>query len=321
MPGSITDVPGILVGHYTDRRAATGCTVVLCEAGAVPGVAVRGAAPGTRETDCLRPGMLVPKLHAVLLSGGSAFGLAAAEGVMAFLEARGVGFRVRNFVVPVVPAAILFDLSLGDGSVRPGAAEGRRACEAATAGRVAEGSVGAGTGATVAKALGMEHALKGGVGSASERFGDGVVVGALAAVNALGDIIDPATGQQVAGPRNPAGPGFLRTLDILKSGRGPQRTSEVGENTTLAVVATNAALTKEQATKVAQMAHDGLARTIWPVHTMADGDVVFVLSAGERQADLSTLGAVAAEVTAQAILRGVKRARGLCGVPGLGDSK
>jgi len=320
MPGSITDVPGILVGHYTDRRAATGCTVVLCEAGAVPGVDVRGAAPGTRETDCLRPGTLVPQLHAVLLSGGSAFGLAAAEGVMAFLEAKGVGFRVRDYVVPIVPAAILFDLSLGDGSVRPGAEEGRRACEAATARPVAEGSVGAGTGATVAKALGMEHALKGGIGSASERFRDGIVVGALAAVNALGDIIDPATGQQVAGPRNPAGPGFLRTLDILKSGRGPQRPVG-GEHTTLAVVATNAALTKEQATKVAQMAHDGLARAIRPVHTMADGDVVFVLSAGERQAELSTLGAVAAEVTAQAILRGVKRARGLCGVPGLGDSK
>lgn len=319
MQGSITDVSGILVGHYTDPRAATGCTVVLCEAGAVPGVDVRGAAPGTRETDCLRPGTLVPQAHAVLLSGGSAYGLAAADGVMAFLESRGRGFKVQEQVVPIVPTAILFDLALGDGRVRPGPAQGRQACEAATAGPIAEGSVGAGTGATVGKALGLERALKGGIGCASERFGEGVVVGALAAVNALGDIFEPATGRQVAGPRDPAGLGLLSTLELLKSGRRTR--AAAGESTTLAVVATNAALTKEQATRVAQMAHDGLARAIRPVHTLADGDVVFVLSTGDRPADVSTLGAVAAEVVSEAIVRGVKQAKGLCGVPGLGDGK
>lgn len=311
---ALTDVPGIRVGHWTDRRAVTGCTVVLCEAGAVGGVEVRGAAPGTRETDLLRPGTLVERVHAVVLGGGSAFGLDAATGVMRYLEERGVGYEMRGARVPIVPAAILYDLGIGSAQVRPGAAEGYEACRAASSERPAEGSVGAGTGAVVGKALGMERATKGGIGTASVRLEDGTVVAALVAVNAMGEVVDADTGAVLAGPRDVEGTGFLRTLDILKQ---RARAAVSPTNTTIGVVATNAVLSKEQANRLAQMADDGYARAIRPAHTMGDGDLVFVLATGEHrgEATLTLLGATAAEVVARAIGRAVLEAEGLGGIP------
>jgi len=255
MHGSITDVPGIRVGHYTDGKAATGCTVILCEAGATGGVEVRGAAPGTRETDLLRPLHLVEQVHAVLLSGGSAFGLDAAAGVMRYLEERGCGFDTQVARVPIVPAAILFDLALGDPTVRPDAEAGYRACLAATAGPVEEGSVGAGTGATVGKLLGLRCAMKGGLGTASLTIPGGIVVAAIVAVNALGDVLDWRTGEILAGARRTDG-GFLDSVQAIKGGAAQGATPAFG-NTTLGVVATNAALSKEEANKVAQLACDG----------------------------------------------------------------
>lgn len=315
MYNAITDVPGIKVGHYTDLDAATGCTVVLCEQGAVGGVDVRGSAPGTRETDLLRPGNLVQMAHGVLLSGGSAFGLDAAGGVMRYLEGRNIGYDMRVARVPIVPAAILYDLGIGDAKVRPGPDQGYAACAAAASGPVAEGTVGAGTGATVAKALGMDHAIKGGIGTASVTLSDGTVVGALAAVNAGGEVFDADNGVVLAGPRNTENNGFVSTLAVLKSRVKPEEQSPV--NTTIAVIATNATLTKEQANKLAQMADDGFARAIRPVHTMGDGDLVFALATGEKKGEvqMNLLGAVAAEVMTQAIMRGVLLATGLAGVP------
>lgn len=323
--GSITDVPGIRVGHWTDPQAATGCTVVLCEDGAVAGVDVRGLAPGTRETDLLRPGHLVQQVHAILLSGGSAFGLAAADGVMRYLEERGVGFETGVARVPIVPAAILFDLILGDPAVRPGPTQGYAACLAATDGPVEEGNVGAGTGATVGKILGPGFMMKAGLGSASVQLGGGVIVGALVAVNALGDVVDPTTGQILAGARHPSGKGFLDTSQALRGdlthtilGFTPWQATDC-RSTTLAVVATDAALTREQANVVAMMAHDGIARAIRPAHTMLDGDAIFVLSTGQVQANVTVVGAAATEVVAQAIVRAVLRARSLHGVPAHSD--
>ncbi|MSP13721.1 MAG: peptidase S58 family protein [Chloroflexi bacterium] len=318
MNGTLTDVRGITVGHWTDRDAATGCTVILCEGGAVAGVDVRGAAPGTRETDLLRPECLVERVNAILLGGGSAFGLAAADGVMHFLEERGWGFDVGVAKVPIVPAAILFDLAIGRADIRPAAPQGYLACQAATDGPVDEGSVGAGTGATVGKLLGAQFAMKGGLGSASLTLSNGVVVAALAAVNALGDVVDPATGKILAGTRQPGSENFLNSTDtmIYAAGRagGAAPQTRPGVNTTLAVVATNAQLTKVQASQVARMAHDGLARAIRPVHTMFDGDTVFALSLGTAAADLSVIGVAAAEVVAQAIIRAVKTASSLHGI-------
>ncbi len=318
MKGSITDVAGIKVGHYTDTKGVTGCTVILCEGGAVGGVDVRGSAPGTRETDLLRPGNLVQEAQAVLLSGGSAFGLNAAGGVMAYLEERGIGFPTRVARVPIVPAAILFDLGIGDPKARPGSEAGYKACLDAKAEAPDEGSVGAGTGATVAKALGMERAVKSGISTASLKVGS-VVVGAIVAVNAVGDILDYRRAVQLAGPRREDGKGFHRTMDILAQGR-PVRVAPA-TNTTIGVVATNAALTKEQANKVAQMAHDGLARSINPVHTMGDGDVLFALATGENKEEpnVTLIGALAAEVVATAVVEAVLAARSLGGVPALHD--
>jgi L-aminopeptidase/D-esterase-like protein len=316
MHGAITDVPGIRVGHYTDLEAATGCTVVLCEDGAVAGVDVRGSAPGTRETDLLRPMNLVERVHAVLLSGGSAFGLDAAGGVVRYLEEKGVGFETPAAKVPGVPAAILFDLGIGRPDVRPGPDEGRRACLDAGDGPVAEGTVGAGTGATVGKLLGPALATKGGIGTASVALGDGVIVAALVAVNPFGDVVDPATGRIVAGTRHPDG-GFADSSRLLREGLSAPPTLAV--NTTIGVVATNAALTKEQVNKVAQMAHDGMARAVRPCHTMYDGDTTFALALGEAAADVTVVGSVAAEVFAEAIVRAVTQATGLCGVPAAGE--
>jgi len=317
---AITDVPGIKVGHYTDKEAATGCTVILCEEGAVAGVDVRGSAPGTRETDPLRPMSLVGQAHAILLGGGSAFGLDAAGGVMRYLEERGYGFDVGVAKVPIVPAAILFDLSLGSSKVRPGPEEGYQACLAASSGQVAEGSVGAGTGATVGKILGPERMTKSGLGTASQRLGN-ITIGAIVAVNAFGDVIDPESGEVIAGPRNIEQGGFFRTIDIMK--RIKESKSPIPTNTTIGVVATDASLNKEQVNKVAQMAHDGLARAIRPAHTMVDGDAIFVLSTGKggEGEDVTIIGSIAAEVVATAIVRAVRQAEGLAGIPAAGEVK
>lgn len=323
MTGSLTDVAGIEVGHWTDEAAATGCTVVLCREGAVGGVDVRGSAPGTRETDLLRPGNLVQQVQAIVLTGGSAYGLDAACGVMRWLEERKLGFDVGVAVVPIVPAAVLFDLALGRPDVRPNAEAGYAACEAASHEPVIEGSVGAGTGATVGKLLGMPFATKSGIGSAARHIGgaEKVTVGALVAVNSLGDVVDPANGQIIAGCRNPQGPGFINTVermhgDISRTAFGP------ADNTAIAVVATDALLTKEGANKIAQMAHDGLARAIRPVHTMFDGDTVFALATGRKanvEIELSVVGTVAAAVLAEAVVRAVQQATGLAGVLACGE--
>lgn len=315
----ITAVPGIRVGHFTDLTGVTGCTVILPEGRAVGGVDVRGSASGTRELDALSPGHLVEEIHGVLLAGGSAYGLEAAAGVLRYLEERGVGFPVGVTVVPIVPAAILFDLGVGDPRARPDAAAGYAACAAAGAGPVEEGSAGAGTGATVGKLFGVAHAVKGGLGTAARHLPGGVVVGALAVVNAFGDVRDPRTGRIVAGARDPAAPRrFADSAAQMQAGR-VKRAFGVPANTTLAVVATNAAFSKVQVTKVAQMGHLGLARVLEPVHTTLDGDVVFALATGKVEADLNTVGLVGAACVAEAVLRGVRSARGLGGVPAARD--
>lgn len=316
MHNALTDIDGISVGHWTDLDAGTGCTAILCPDGAVAGVDVRGGAPGTREIALLDPTCTVERVHGILLAGGSAFGLAAADGVMRWLEERGHGFETPMARVPIVPAAILFDLPVGRADVRPDAAAGYAACQAAQEGPVEEGCVGAGTGASVGKVLGLQHATKSGVGTASQQVGDGLIVAALAAVNAFGDVLNPANGEIIAGVRNPEGSGFISTLDLLTGRTDP---SQQWGNTTLAVVATNAALTKAQATKVAQMAQDGLARAIRPVHTAIDGDVVFALSLGNETSDASLVGALAAEVLSEAIVRAVRAATGLHGMPAAGE--
>ncbi|HWS76563.1 MAG TPA: P1 family peptidase, partial [Quisquiliibacterium sp.] len=315
LPGSsVADVRGIRVGHFTDPRRPTGCTVILADGGAVAGVDVRGAAPGTRETDLLEPGNLVERVHAVLLSGGSAFGLDAASGVMRWLEERGVGLAVGPARIPIVPAAILFDLLVGDHRVRPDAQAGYEACAAATAAAPAEGSVGAGAGATVGKLFGIERAMKGGIGTASIRVG-GVTVGAIVAVNAVGDVVDPSSGAVLAGARTPDGLRPLRTSEAMLRGDWPSASDPVtppGAATTIGLVATDAILDKAQARKLAQMAHDGFARTIDPVHTLYDGDTIFALATGAsgQRVDPTVLGVAAALVTAAAVIRGVGRATG-----------
>ena len=293
---------------------------MVAEAGAVCGVDVRGGAPGTRETDLLDPVNSVQQVHAVLLSGGSAFGLDAATGVVRYLEEKGIGFPVGVGKVPIVPAAILFDLGIGDWTIRPDATAGYEAARAASAGPVAEGCVGAGAGATVGKMFGVAAAMKGGIGTASIRLPDGAVVAALVAVNANGDVVDPATGRVLAGVRTPDGKRLRGAVDALLAGEAPGRPL-VGQNTSIGVVATNVALTKTEATKVAQMAHDGLARAIRPVHTPWDGDALFALSAGAVTLDQPTLvvGALAAEAVARAVVRAVTTATGLPGYPSASD--
>ncbi len=315
--GEITDVPGIRVGHYTYPNAPTGCTVVIADGGVIGGVDVRGGAPGTVETDLLDPVNPVREVNALLISGGSAYGLAARQGVMRYLEERGEGYRVgADLVVPIVPGAIIFDLRVS-GGVRPGAECGYRAASAATSGPVAQGSVGAGAGATVGKLRGMGLAMKGGAGTASVTLKSGLVIGAIVIVNAVGDVIDPATGTVVAGVRTQDG-GLADARRIL---RETIPRSPPGENTTIGVVATNARLTQAEASKVAQMAQDGLARSIVPSHTPSDGDTVFSLATGGLEAGYSVgqVGALAAEVLADAVLRGVRGARGLPNIPAVRD--
>ena len=314
--GSLTDVRGLRVGHFTETRRPTGCTVILAPDGAVAGVDVRGAAPGTRETELLAPTNAIEKIHALMLGGGSAFGLDAAGGVMRWLEEHGIGVQVGPARVPIVPAAILFDLWIGDASIRPDAASGYAACEAAGTDPVVEGNVGAGTGASVGKLFGIHRAMRGGLGSASVTVG-GITVAALVAVNAIGDVIDPSTGLPIAGARSEDGRRLQGTMRSML--RGELAASlQPGSATTLGVVATDAVLTKAQATKMAQMAHDGFARSINPVHTMTDGDTIFALATGAsgQTASLTLIGALGAEMMATAIVRAVRAATRLTG-PGL----
>ena len=320
----ITDIPGIEVGHHTDRTSGTGCTVVMCRRGAVGGVDVRGGAPGTRETDLLHPGNLVERVHAVLLSGGSTFGLDAAGGVVRFLEEQDVGFEMGSIRIPIVPAAILYDLNLVTSRVRPGAEEGYHACLLSTTGPVEEGSVGAGTGATVAKGLGIARAVKGGIGSAAIPLPDGNVVGAIVAVNSYGGVVDHHSGKLLAGPRTQDGSSFHDPIELAinrpeKEAGGPTPT-----NTTIGVVATDASLTKEQSHFLARISHDGLALTIRPCHTMQDGDTMFALATGtgtpsSQRQDLIGLGVAAVEAVARAVLEAVEQAEGLGGVPSVRD--
>lgn len=323
MNNSITDVPGVLVGHATDLDALTGCTAVLVEGGAVAGIDQRGGAPGTRETDALHPMHLVDKAHAVVLAGGSAFGLDAASGVMRFLEEKGVGFDAGYARVPIVPAAVLFDLGIGKANIRPDAEMGYQACKNASKQPVAEGNVGAGTGATVGKIFGMRQAMKSGLGSASIDLGGGLVVGAIIATNAYGDVIDPQTGGIIAGARaidKSAVSPFLDTLETMKSLLGKTVLHFSSQhNTVIGVVATNAKLTKEEVNKVAQMAHNGLARTIRPAHTMFDGDTLFALATGKKKADVNLIGAYAAECVAAAVLHSVQQASPVAGLPAVKD--
>ncbi len=316
MHRSITDVPGIAVGHATDLVHLTGCTVVLCEAGAVCAASVLGGAPGTRETDLLRAENTVDRVHAVVLTGGSAFGLAAADGVVRFLEARGIGLETGAARVPIVPAAVLYDLGVGSAGVRPDAAMGEAACRAAHRGPVEEGCVGAGTGATVGKVLGHAGAMKSGVGSWSTRIVGGSTVGALVATNAFGDVLDPRTGAVLAGARDPGTGRLVGTASRLQAVGLPSG-PRLLESTTIGVVATDAALTKAEALRLALAAHTGLARAVSPSHTSVDGDTIFVLSTGTRAADALALQAAAAEVVTEAVVRSVRAARTLGGVPGL----
>jgi len=313
---NLCDVPGVLVGHATDLEGLSGCTAVLFEEPyAVVGVDVRGSSPGTRETDRLSPTGTMRRTHALLLTGGSAFGLAAVEGVVSFLEERDVGLDVGVARIPLVSAAVLFDLVVGSPAARPDPEMGYEAASTAKCGDFAQGSTGAGTGATVGKVLGMERAMKGGVGSASVVLDGGLVVGALAAVNAFGGVRDPASGKILAGPRTDDG-ALGDTVELLSEAVTRMRW---GEDTTLGIVATNADLSKTQASKVAQMAHDGLARAVEPVHTTVDGDVVFAASVGGVDAATDVVGAWGARVMQEAILRAVRRAEGVPGIPSVSE--
>jgi L-aminopeptidase/D-esterase-like protein len=320
----LTAVAGVKVGHSTRTERPTGCTVILTEAGAVAGVDVRGGAPGTRETDLLNPTATVQKIHAIVLSGGSAFGLEAATGTVRWLEEKGIGFDVGVAKVPIVPAAIIFDLPVGGKpNIRPDAACGYAAAAAASDAAVVEGNVGAGAGATVGKLGGPGHETKSGVGSAAIALPNGLVVAALVVVNAVGDVIDPTTSRVVAGVRTADGHGFVDARTIVRSGAraGGRPASKSGENTTIAVIATNATLTKAQATKVAQMAHDGLARAISPVHTPWDGDTIFALATGmlPGEGDVMAIGPIAAEVMADAVVRAARSATSIPGYPAARD--
>ncbi|WP_396435944.1 P1 family peptidase [Limnohabitans sp.] len=313
--GSIVDVPGLRVGHFTLSQRLTGCSVVLALEGAVGAVDVRGAAPGTRETDLLDPANLVDKVHAVLLSGGSAFGLDAASGVVRWLDEQGIGFETGYGRVPIVPAAVLFDLPVvrpgDDPKARPDAAAGYAACQAASTATPAAGNVGAGAGACVGKLFGLDRCMKGGIGNASVRVGPWVV-GALVACNAVGDVIDPATGHVLAGARTADGQHLLNTQRALLAGERSQR-SLPGTNTSIGVLATNASLSKAQAKRLAMSAHDGLARSIRPAHTPLDGDTLFALATATETTtpDLMLLCVMAAEATALATVDAIRQAKSI----------
>ncbi|NTU29979.1 P1 family peptidase [Brevibacillus sp. HB1.1] len=312
MTGTIVDVPGVFVGHAQNEETLTGCSVIMLEKPSVCGVDVRGSAPGTRETDLLDPVNLVSVVHAICLSGGSAYGLDAATGVMQYLEEHGIGLDVGYGVVPIVPAAVLFDLAVGDYRVRPDRPMGYEAAQAASHEKVAQGNVGAGTGATVGKLNGFGNAMKSGLGTASVILPNGLVIGAIVAVNAVGHVVDPQSGTIIAGPRDEQGT-IRDSMEILRQ----QAFAPIppGTNTTIAVVASNAHLSKAEANKVAQMAHDGLARTIRPIHTMYDGDTIFAVATGEVEASVDLVGALSADVLAEAVIQAVKHAEGAGGLP------
>ena len=315
MSGSITDVPGILVGHAQDGAAGTGCTVVLCEHGLAAGVDVRGGSPGTRETDCLAPTAALPAPHAFFLTGGSAYGLDGATGVQAYLEEKGIGFDVGVCKVPIVAGAVIFDLNVGSALVRPDAAMGMAACR--NAGReVAQGNVGAGTGATAGWGAGLARRMKTGLGTASVRSGD-LVVGAIVALNCWGDVVDPATGEIVAGTLNETGDGFAGSQRLLKA--NPLGVDPFATHSTIGVVATNGRIEKALATRMAMMAHDGYARAIVPVHTFGEGDIIFCVSTGDVPAHVSVLGAMAAEAMTAAILNAARYAESAYGYPGYAE--
>jgi L-aminopeptidase/D-esterase-like protein len=317
MLNAITDVQGIAVGHASDYAGYTGCTVILCEKGGVCGIDIRGSASGTRQVDALNINHVVEEVHAILLCGGSSFGLEAAAGVMRFLEEKGVGFDVGVVKVPIVPTAVIFDLAFGDCKARPTPDTGYEACLNASA-EVAEGSVGCGVGATIGKLFGLQCAMKGGVGTASVAMPDGLIVGALAVVNAFGDIVDNLTGKIIAGVRKTAeSVEFAGTVDSLK--RGYVKKQFGIENTTLAVVATNGAFHKGEITKVAQIAQGGLIKTVNPVHTTFDGDLVFALSTGAIEADVNRVGILSEFVVTEAIKRAVRKADGLGKLPAARD--
>lgn len=329
LSNTITDVQGIKIGQETNFNALTGCTVILCPDGAIGGVVQRGGAPGTRETDLLRPLHMVEKVHAILLAGGSAYGLDAATGIMKYLEEQQIGFNARVARVPIVPAAILFDLGVGDPNIRPDAKMGYRASKNASSEPPAEGNIGAGSGCTVGKILGPGQSMKSGIGSASIEIGGGVFIGAIVAVNAFGDVIDPNSGMILAGVRSakigPVKVGsegyFANTLTIMRSLIGRTALSFASRsNTVIGVIATNAKLDKIQTNKVAQMAHNGLARTIQPAHTMFDGDTIFALSTGRKNVDVNIVGAFATEVMVEAVLRAVRTAKSAASLPAASDA-
>jgi L-aminopeptidase/D-esterase-like protein len=311
--GQITDVPGVKVGHKENIDALTGCTVVLFEEGAVGGVDVRGSAPGTRETDLLNPTNLVEKVHGVLLSGGSAFGLDAASGVMQYLEEQGIGLDVGVAKVPIVPGAVLFDLAVGDSRVRPNKEMGYEAARSASTEKFNTGNAGAGCGATVGKLAGPDFCMKGGLGSASIRLENGVVIGAIVAVNAVGDVRDPATGKIMAGPYDRKNKTIIDSMALIE--KNYKAVLPAGTNTTIGMVALNANLTKSEVNKVAQMAQDGYARTIYPVHTMNDGDTIFAAATGGIRIPVDVAGALAAKVMEMAILNAIQSAEGIAGIP------
>ncbi|MTI55026.1 P1 family peptidase [Geosporobacter ferrireducens] len=315
----LTDIEGVKIGHEQDRDGATGCTVILCEEGAVTGVDVRGGAPGTRETDLLDPMNLIEKIHAVLLSGGSAFGLDAAAGIMQFLEEKKIGFDVGVTRVPIVTGAVLFDLMIGDYGIRPDKAMGYKACQNAYDQAYSEGTIGAGTGATIGKYLGMEYAMKGGIGIYCMQVGS-LQIGAVVAVNCMGDVIDPKTGKIIAGILNEDKSGLGNTEEMMIHNYREQKNLFHG-NTTIGAVITNAKLTKAQANKIASIAHNGYARTIRPAHTMVDGDTVFVMATGREEADVNVVGILAVKAVEEAIIRGIQKADDLHNIPAISNMK
>jgi L-aminopeptidase/D-esterase-like protein len=316
---AFTEIEGIKVGHAQNLEAATGCTVILCEEGATAGVDVRGGAPGTRETDLLNPVNLIEKVHAIFLAGGSAFGLDAASGIMQYLEEKQIGFDVQVTRIPIVCGAVLFDLTIGDHRVRPDKEMGYQACLNARSTECRQGNIGAGTGATVGKINGMKRAMKSGLGTNALQV-DALKIGALVAVNCLGDVIDPNTGERLAGPLN-EDTRTLENTEELMTGSYATPKNLFSSNTTIGVVATNAELTKSQATKLASMAQDGYARTIRPAHSMFDGDTIFAVATGKVRADLNVIGLLAARAVERAVVAAIKNTTSLCGFKCYADLK
>lgn len=323
---SITDIPGIKVGHAQDDNAHTGCTVILCEGGAVGGMDQRGNGTSTRQVDAMSPTHIVEKVHGVMLSGGSAFGLDTATGAMRYLEEKGIGFKYGPARIPTVPTAILFDLGLNSSSVRPDAEMGYQACLHASSEPPAEGNFGAGSGASVGKILGIDQAMKSGIGTAAMEIGEGVMVGAIVAVNAFGDVVEPANGKIIAGARRKGSSKsknddhFANSMEVMKGLVGKKLTARMSDdNTVIGVVATNAKFNKIEATKLAQMAQNGVVRTIRPAHTTGDGDMMFALATGDKTAEVNIVGAFAAQVVSEAILRAVRMAKGVGSLPAVED--